>query len=103
MSAGCPECPVQIMFAEVTEEAAEAFAEIAERRDWPSLRWGFRQLNADVDVISALDAAQGGSGTNPKWTIQQRTLVSHLRALRSLYYRIETKRRLAEAKAAAGA
>lgn len=105
MKRGCPDCPVQMMFAETEEEVAEEFANIAERRGFErSHRWpySFRQLNADVDLISSLDAAQGGSGSNPKWTVRQKILVSHLRALRSLHNRIETKRRIREARERAG-
>jgi hypothetical protein len=101
MSRGCPDCPVQLMAGELEEEVAEEFANIAERRGFDrshAWRFSFRSLRADVDTIAALDASQGGKGNNPKWTIQQRTLVSHLRALRSLHSRIESRRRLEELK-----
>lgn len=89
------------MFGELEEEVAEEFEAIRARRGFDPghvFKWSFRQLNADVEIISSLDAAQGGEGTNPKWTVQQRTLVSHLRALRGLWRRLEAKRRLEELK-----
>lgn len=92
------------MFGELEEEAAEEFANVAERNGFErshAWRWSFRTLKSDVDTIASLEAAHP-EGVNPLWTVQQRTLVSHLRALRSLFRRLEAKKRLDELKEHAG-
>lgn len=92
------------MFGELEEEAREEFETIAERNGFErshKWRWSFRSLKADVDTIATLDAGTP-EGANSRWTVRQRTLVSHLRALRSLFRRIEAKRRIDEIKAGAG-
>lgn len=104
MKRGCPDCPVTMLAGELEEEVEEEFQTIAERRGFGFghvWKWSFRKLRADVDTIAALEAAHGDAGTNPRWTIRERILVSHLRALRSLHRRLEAKRLRDELKSGA--
>lgn len=82
------------MAVELEDEVREEFDQIAERNGFErghAWRWSYRTLKAAVDLTSSLDAAHP-EGVNPRWTVQQRLLVSHLRALRSLFRRLEAKK-----------